>query len=82
MSDKKLYDRAIAVLEELRRAKTIYDMLKDLGGYATVDEVAEQAKIDRKSTYYILTKLTEKGKLVFFEEKNADELAEFAQTSS
>jgi len=56
--------RREALARELEKAELVYRALVELGGRATIDEVARHAQMPREETYYIMTKLNERGFLV------------------
>ena len=56
--------RREALARELEKAELVYRALVELGGRATIDEVARCAQMPREETYYIMTKLNERGFLV------------------
>ena len=49
---------------ELEKAELVYRALVELGGRATIDEIARHAQMPREEAYYIMTKLNERGFLV------------------
>jgi len=57
-------DRREALGRELAKAEAVYRALEELGGRATVGEVATRARMGVEEVYYLLTKLNEKGFLL------------------